>query len=82
MGEPGAPENSRSAAVVACWRLSNKLVDQAATGHICLVGKVDELDRKEVCQNVLALRPVIQHLGHLPQTTWRPHKLRPLALLG
>lgn len=66
----GEPETqhvdvSSVGAVVRQWKLDNPLVLYAASGCICKIGKTSDLNRQEVCQNVVVLEPVITHLGPL-----------------
>ena len=57
-----APADS-IAALVGQWKSNDKLVKQAATGVMAVVGKRNELSRKEVCANHEILIPVVEHLG-------------------
>lgn len=57
-----APADS-IAALVGQWKSNDKLVKQASTGVMAVVGKRSELSRKEVCANYEILIPVVEHLG-------------------
>ena len=63
MGEPEQPE--ALAAILTEWKKSEKLVSQAAKGLMAIVGKGNDLDRQEVCQNKHILLPIVAHLGTL-----------------
>ena len=57
------------AAVVGEWKANDKLVKQASTAVMAVVGKRSELSRKEVCANHEILIPVVKHLG-VPTLTY------------
>lgn len=71
MAEAAEPpvEHARVGRVVEQWKQDRDLVIFAARGCICKIGKANDLDRKEVCQNEGVLQPVIQHLGPLALIT-------------
>lgn len=49
--------------LVKAWQSATSLVELAATGVLAKVENNKVMNRKEVCQNVQALIPVVQHLG-------------------
>lgn len=58
------------AAVVEQWKKNEALVKQAAAGVMAVVGKNQEITRKEVCANYKVLLPLVEHLGLLVMIGW------------
>ena len=67
---PAACEKTPIGCVITQWKEDQQLVLSSAGGVMCKVGKAQDLDRKEVCQNYAVLQPVVQHLG-----LWVSHML-------
>ena len=61
-----APADS-IAAVVGEWKANDKLIKQASTAIMAVVGKKSEITRKEVVANHEILQPVVKHLGFQSQ---------------
>ena len=53
------------AAVVGVWKGNDKLVKQAASGVMAVVGDKNDITRKEVVANCEILMPVVEHFGFL-----------------
>ena len=51
--------------VVAAWQADAALCRKAATGVMAVVGKRQDLTRREVCANKDVLLPIVKHLGNL-----------------
>lgn len=49
--------------IVDAWKAQPELVTTASKGFMCLIGKMQDLDRAEVNINKNVLAPVIEHLG-------------------
>ena len=57
------------AAVLKAWKEDAKLITQASTGAMAVVGRKADVTRKEVCHNANILHPVVRHFGPLALLT-------------
>lgn len=61
-----APADS-IAAVVGEWKANDKLIKQASTAIMAVVGKKSDITRREVVANHEILQPIVKHLGFQSQ---------------
>lgn len=52
-------------AIVEVWKRNVTLCKNASMGIMTVVGKQNEITRREVCSNAAVVEPIIKHLGHL-----------------
>lgn len=52
-------------AVVEVWKNNVTLCKSASMGIMTVVGKQNEITRREVCSNAAVVEPIIRHFGPL-----------------